>query len=85
MRHCIYYQSRRQLLGYVAKQPGASIYSSVAEGYQFLGNINDPNSFNHPILAFSTLTPVIVAPATEAEYAAVCANCILAYVARSPM
>ena len=57
---------------------------SVAGGYQFqfLGNLNGPNAFNRPILTFSTLIPVIVASATEAEYAAVYANCILAYVAR---
>ena len=51
---------------------------SVAGGYQFLGNLHDTTTFNHPILTSSTLIPVIVAPITEAEYATVYASCILA-------
>ena len=51
---------------------------SVAGGYQYLGNRQNNHAFNHPILTFSTLIPVIVASATEAEYAAVYANCVLA-------
>ena len=39
-------------------------------------------AFNHPVITFSTLAPVIAASATEAEYAAVYANCILAYDVR---
>ena len=51
---------------------------SVTGGYHYLGNRQNPTVFNHPILTFSTLIPVIVASATEAEYAAVYANCVLA-------
>ena len=51
---------------------------SVAGGYHYLGNRQNNHAFNHPILTFSTLIPVIVASATEAEYALVYANCVLA-------
>ena len=51
---------------------------SVAGGYHYLGNRQNPTVLNHPILTFSTLIPAIVASATEAEYAAVYANCVLA-------
>ena len=51
---------------------------SVAGGFQFLGDINGPTTFNHPVITISTHTPVIVASGTEAEYAATYVNCILA-------
>ena len=47
---------------------------SVAGGIHFLGNHNEPDLINGPIIAISSITPTVCASACEAEYGAVFIN-----------
>jgi len=56
---------------------------SVAGGYHFLGRSKSPDFLNSPILNVCSTIPIVCAAVSEAEYAAVFANCQVAVDERS--